>query len=38
MNINVTIYDIMDKCKNEVNIISGILNGECKRQIAKARR
>lgn len=38
MNPNVTIYDIKEKCKNEINIISGILRDECKKQIEEARR
>lgn len=38
MNPSVTIYDIKDKCKNEINIISGILKDECKKQIEEARR
>lgn len=38
MNPNVTIYDIKDKCKNEINIISEILNEECKKQIEEARK
>ena len=37
MNPNVTIYDIKEKCKNEINIISGILKDECKKQIEEAR-
>ena len=37
MNPNVTIYDIKEKCKNEINIISGILSEECKKQIEEAR-
>ena len=38
MNPNVTIFDIKEKCKNEINIISGILKDECKKQIEEARR
>lgn len=38
MNPNVTIYDIKDKCKNEINIISGVLKEECKKQIEEARK
>lgn len=38
MNPNVTIYDIKEKCSNEINIISGILKDECKKQIEEARR
>ena len=38
MNPNVTIYDIKEKCKNEINIISGVLKDECKKQIEEARR
>ena len=37
MNPNITIYDIKNKCKNEINIISGILKDECKKQIDTAR-
>ena len=38
MNPNITIYDIKEKCKNDINIISGILKDECKKQIEEARR
>ena len=38
MNPNVTIYDIKEKCVNEINIVSGILKDECKKQIEDARR
>ena len=38
MNPNVTIYDIKEKCNNDINIISGILKDECKKQIEEARR
>ena len=38
MNPNVTIYDIKEKCKNEIKIISGILKDECKKQIEDSRR
>ena len=38
MNPNVTIYDIKEKCKNDNNIISGVLKDECKKQIEEARR
>ena len=37
MNPNVTIYDIKEKSKNKINIISGILDNECKKQIEDAR-
>ena len=37
MNPNITIYDIKEKCKNEINIISGILKDECQKQIDIAR-
>ena len=37
MNPNVTIFDIKEKCSNELNIITGILEEECKRQITDAR-
>ena len=38
MNPNITIYDIKEKCNNDINIISGILKDECKKQIEEARR
>ena len=38
MNPNVTIYDIKEKCINDINIITGILKDECKNQIEDARR
>ena len=37
MNPNVTIYDIKEKCQNDINIISGVLKDECKKQIEEAR-
>jgi len=37
MNPNVTIFDIKEKCSNELNIITGILEEECKKQIVNAR-
>ena len=38
MNPNVTIYDIADKTKQSLNIITGILDDECKKQIDEARK
>lgn len=38
MNPNVTIFDIKEKCNNELNIITGILEDECKKQIVNARK
>lgn len=38
MNPNVTIFDIKDKTSGELNIITGILEDECKEQIEKARK
>ena len=38
MNPNITIYDIKEKCNNDINIISGILKDECKKQIEEARK
>lgn len=37
MNPNINIFDIKEKCKNKINIISGILKNECKKQIEDAR-
>ena len=37
MNPNINIFDIKEKCKNKINIISGILKNECKKQIDDAR-
>ena len=37
MNPNVTIYDIAEKTSNKLNIITGVLEEECKAQIIKAR-
>ena len=37
MNPNVTIFDIKEKCNNELNIIIGILEDDCKKQIIDAR-
>lgn len=37
MNPNVTIYDIARKTGNKLNIITGVLEEECKSQIIKAR-
>ncbi len=38
MNPNVTIYDIKEKCSNEINIITDILKDECKKQIESIRK
>ena len=38
MNPNVTIFDIKDKSKTELNIEIGILENECKLQIDNARK
>lgn len=37
MNPSVTIYDIEEKTNNKLNIITGVLEEECKSQILKAR-
>ena len=38
MNPNITIFDIREKTKGNINIITGILEDECKKQIENARR
>ncbi len=38
MNPNVTIFDIANKCKNPLNIITGVLEDECAIQIDEARK
>ena len=38
MNPNVTIFDIKNKSKTELNIEIGILENECKLQIENARK
>lgn len=38
MNPNVTIYDISDKTKQTLNIVTGVLDDECKRQIEESRK
>ncbi len=37
MNPNITIFDIQSKTKNNLNIITGILEKECTKQIEDAR-
>ena len=37
MNPNATIYDIEEKTSNKLNIITGVLEEECRCQILKAR-
>lgn len=37
MNPNITIYDIKDKTKNSLNIMTGVLENDCKKQIENAR-
>lgn len=37
MNPNITVFDIKEKTKGEINIITGVLEKECEEQIAKAR-
>ena len=38
MNPNITIFDIKEKTKGEINIITGVLEDECKKQIEEARK
>ena len=38
MNPNITVFDIKEKTKGEINIITGILEEECKAQIERARK
>ena len=38
MNPNITIYDIKEKCSNEINIVTDILKDECKKQIESIRK
>ena len=38
MNPYVTVFDIKEKCRDEINIISGILANECKNQIKEAKK
>ncbi len=38
MNPNVTIFDIKEKTEGELNIITGVLEKECKEQIENARK
>lgn len=38
MNPNITIYDIQEKTKQALNIITGVLDTECKKQIYEARK
>lgn len=38
MNPNITVFDIKEKTKGDINIITGILEDECKTQIENARK
>ena len=38
MNPNITVFDIKEKTKGEINIITGVLEEECKAQIERARK
>ena len=38
MNPNITIFDIKEKATEELNIITGVLEEECKKQIERARK
>ncbi len=38
MNPNITIFDIKEKTKEDINIITGVLEDECKKQIERARK
>lgn len=38
MNPNLTVFDIKEKTKGDINIITGVLEEECKQQIENARR
>lgn len=37
MNPNITVFDIKEKTTGDINIITGVLEDECKRQIESAR-
>ena len=37
MDPNISILDMKEKCRNEINIISGILANECRKQIKEAK-
>ena len=38
MNPNITVFDIKQKTKGDINIITGVLEDECKEQIERARK
>ncbi len=38
MNPNITVFDIKEKTKGEIKIVTGVLEKECKNQIEKARK
>lgn len=38
MNPNITVFDIREKTKESIKIITGVLEKECKQQIENARR
>jgi len=38
MNPNITVFDIKEKTTGDINIITGVLEKKCKRQIERARR
>lgn len=38
MNPNITVFDIKEKTTGNINIITGVLEKECKEQIKNARK
>lgn len=38
MNPNITVFDIKEKTNGDINIITGVLEEECRKQIERARK
>lgn len=38
MNPNITIFDIKEKTNGDINIVTGVLEEECRKQIERARK
>lgn len=38
MNPNITVFDIKEKANGDINIVTGVLEEECRKQIERARK
>lgn len=38
MNPNITVFDIKEKTNGDINIVTGVFEEECRKQIERARK